>query len=287
MTALAQTRSVSVRFGDLAAVDSVSLEVGPGEVVGLLGANGAGKTTLIRLLLGLLRASSGEVWLLGRAPSMTVRRQVGYVSQSLGLYDDLTVKENWDFTAAAFGTGREAALPADVTRFADELVGSLPLGVQRRVAFAVALAHRPALLVLDEPTSGVGPLGRAELWRAIRSAAEEGAGVLVTTHNMEEAEQCDRLVIMADGRVVAEGALEKVTGGRSVLEVSCRDRQGAFRALDGAALPVQSHGELLRVAAARTAVTAALEQAGVAAEVRTVPASLEEAFVELVAGAAP
>lgn len=283
MTILAETLSVSVSFADLRAVDSVSLEVAGGEVVGLLGANGAGKTTLIRLLLGRLRPSSGDVRLLGRSPDMAGRRHVGYVPQSLGLYADLTAKENWEFSAAAFGTERHGPLPPDVDRWADELVGDLPLGAQRRVAFAVALSHHPGLLVLDEPTSGVGPLGRARLWHGIRTAAEDGAGVLVTTHNLEEAEECDRLVIMATGRVLADGTLRDVTEGHAVVEVASDDRNGTFRALDAAGLPVQAHGESLRVTASPAQVVAALEAARISGSVRLVPASLEEAFVELVA----
>ena len=133
MTAtLARTAEVSRRFGNFTAVHSVSIAVQPAEVVGLLGANGAGKTTLIRLLLGLVRPSSGEVELLGRAPSVATRRRVGYVPQSLGLYVDLTAGENWDFTAAAFGSPR-LPLPALVASVRDELGGPLPLGTQRRV----------------------------------------------------------------------------------------------------------------------------------------------------------
>src|ERR1019366_4849008 len=160
--------------------------------------NCAGKTTLIRLVLGLLRPTRGEVLLFGAPPSMGTRRRVGYVPQTLGLYDDMTVLENWTFTAAAFGTER-GPLPPGIGEVQDELVGPLPLGVQRRVAFAVAFSHRPELLVLDEPTSGVGPLSRARLWQDIRDSAEHGTGVLVTTHNMEEAEQCDRLVVRLRG----------------------------------------------------------------------------------------
>ncbi len=162
MAALAETRSVTKDFGTFTAVDSVDLAVQRGEVVGLLGANGAGKTTLIRLLLGLLRPSGGTARLFGELPSMSTRRRVGYVPQTLGLYDDMTVLENWAFTAAAFGSP-SPVLPESIVDSKDELVGSLPLGLQRRVAFAVAFSHEPELLVLDEPTSGVGPLSGARL----------------------------------------------------------------------------------------------------------------------------
>src|SRR5580704_4708468 len=192
MEVLAQSTGASRRFGTFTAVSATSLVIGGGEVVGLLGGNGAGKTTLIRLLLGLLRPDEGLIRLLGAEPSIATRRRVGYVPQTLGLYGGLTVAENWAFTAAAFRIA-DAVMPADIVGWSDQLVGRLPLGVQRHVAFALAVAHRPALLILDEPTSGVGPLAAARLWEGIREAADLGAGTLVTTHNMEEAEQCDRL----------------------------------------------------------------------------------------------
>lgn len=206
MTALAEARGATRRFGSFTAVSEVDLAVSGGEVVGLLGGNGAGKTTLIRMLLGLLRPSRGEIRLFGGPPSRAARRRVGYVPQTLGLYAGLTVAENWAFTTAAFGRSG-IRLPERVAPWARQMVGGLPLGEQRQVAFAVVLSHQPELLVLDEPTSGVGPLGSARLWEDIRQAAEHGAGVLVTTHNMEEARQCDRLVVMADGRVAASGTV--------------------------------------------------------------------------------
>ena len=177
MDILAEARGVTRRFGDFTAVCAADLAVGPGEVVGLLGANGAGKTTLIRLLLGLLRPSSGTIRLFGSPPSIETRRRVGYVPQTLGLYAGLTVAENWAFTAAAFRI--TAPVPDSIAGWRHEVVGGLPLGAQRQVAFAVALSHRPELLILDEPTSGVGPLGRVRLWEDIRRAAGQGAGVLV------------------------------------------------------------------------------------------------------------
>ncbi|MGC9961191.1 MAG: ABC transporter ATP-binding protein [Acidimicrobiales bacterium] len=282
MTAtLARTAEVSRRFGNFTAVHSVSLAVQRAEVVGLLGANGAGKTTLIRLLLGLVRPSGGEVELLGRAPSVATRRRVGYVPQSLGLYVDLTAGENWDFTAAAFSSPR-LPLPALVASVRDELVGALPLGTQRRVAYEVAMAHKPELLVLDEPTSGVGPLARARLWQEIRETADAGAGVLVTTHNMEEAEECDRLVVMVDGEIAASGTVAEVVGGRTVLEVRCDDWQRAFTTLDAAGLEVQAHGAVLRVDAPAWRITELLAGEDLDPNVSVAPANLEEAFIAVV-----
>ncbi|MGO9198411.1 MAG: ABC transporter ATP-binding protein [Acidimicrobiales bacterium] len=259
-------------------MESVDLVVHSGEVVGLLGANGAGKTTLIRLLLGLLRPTSGEALLFEALPSVSTRRRVGYVPQTLGLYDDMTVQENWAFTAAAFGS-KGTGLPASIVDSRDELVGLLPLGVQRRVAFAVAFSHEPELLVLDEPTSGVGPLSRARVWQDVRDSAERGTGVLVTTHNMEEAEQCDRLVVMVDGRVVVDGTVADVIAGRRVVEVRCSDWSRAFQVLDAAGLVVQVHGDVLRVPGTRSSVEGLLARSDVRATVAMVPANLEEAFV--------
>jgi ABC-2 type transport system ATP-binding protein/ribosome-dependent ATPase len=279
---LAETRGALRRFGRFTAVSGVDLTVRPGEILGLLGANGAGKTTLIRLLLGLLPPNEGVVHLFGQAPSISTRRRVGYVPQTLGLYAGLTVQENWDFTAAAFG-GPGLPLPGDIAPWRRQLVGRLPLGAQRQVAFAVALSHRPELLVLDEPTSGVGPLGSARLWEGIRQAAGAGAGALVTTHNMEEAEQCDRLLIMVDGKVVAAGTAGDITAGRDVAEVRTADWSRAFALLDDGGFPVQLHGTTLRSGGQPAEISALLSQAGIAAAVASVPANLEEAFVAIVA----
>lgn len=280
MNALASAQRVSVRFGAFTAVDSVSLSIRSGEVVGLLGANGAGKTTLIRALLGLLRPVSGQALLFGSVPSVKTRRRVGYVPQTLGLYDDMTVQENWSFTSGAFGTG-QPKLPASIAVTRDELVGSLPLGTQRRVALAVAFSHQPDLLVLDEPTSGVAPLSAARLWQDIRASAEQGTGVLVTTHNMEEAEQCDRLVVMAGGRVAAAGTVDDIIGARKVAEIRCHDWRKAFGLLDAAGYVVQAHGQILRVAASLHAVERLLSSDHIQAMITLVPANLEEAFAAI------
>ena len=282
MEYLAETRQAVRRFGRFTAVSGVDLAVRPGEIVGLLGANGAGKTTLIRLLLGLLAPNEGVLRLFGEAPSIATRRRVGYVPQTLGLYAGLTVKENWEFTAAAFGN-RGLPLPRDIAAWRGQLVGSLPLGAQRQVAFAVALSHRPEFLVLDEPTSGVGPLGSARLWEGIRQAAGAGAGALVTTHNMEEAEQCDRLMIMVDGKVVASGTAADIASGRDVAEVRTADWSRAFALLDDAGFPVQLHGTTLRASGQPAEILALLSSAGIEAAVASVPANLEEAFVAIVA----
>jgi ABC-2 type transport system ATP-binding protein len=281
VTTLAAARDVTRRFGGVVAVAEADLEVREGEVVGLVGANGAGKTTLIRVLQGLLPPTSGEVELFGEAPSRAIRRRVGYVPQGLGLYPDLTVSENLRFTAAAYGVPAPP-VDGDLAGVVDRPVGELPLGVQRRVAFAAAAGHRPELLILDEPTSGVGPLGRARLWDAIRQAAELGVGVLVTTHYMSEAEQCDRLVVMAGGRVVAEGTLAEILDGASVVRVRTDRWEDAFRALRSAGFRLGLVGRSLRVVETDPQrVREAAAAAGLRAEVDEAPATFEEAFVML------
>src|SRR5664279_4584640 len=154
---------VSRNFGAFTAVQDVTMHVGPGEVVGLLGANGAGKTTLIRMLLGLLDTTVGDVELLGDPPDRELRRRLGYVPQGLGLYRDLTVRENLALTSQAHGAA-PPNVPESLRQVADRLVAELPLGLQRQLAFLAALAHDPQVLVLDEPTSGVDALARAALW---------------------------------------------------------------------------------------------------------------------------
>lgn len=268
---------VVTAFGAFRAVDDVSLTVRPGQVLGLLGANGAGKTTLIRTVLGLLAPTTGTVRVLGGEPSRDTRRRIGYVPQGLGLAADLTVAENLAFVAAAYGLDVVPEPPADLAAQRDRLVGSLSLGLQRRLAFAAALSHGPELLVLDEPTSGVDPLARAALWDTVHEQAEAGVAVLVTTHYMQEAEQCDALVLMSRGRRVAAGTLADVLDGTTAVEVTTPDWQAAFGALSAAGLPVTVAGRAVRVAGAGAAdVGRALAAAGVRGEARSVPARLEE-----------
>jgi len=268
---------VVTAFGGFRAVDDVSLTVRPGQVLGLLGANGAGKTTLIRTLLGLLAPTSGTVRVLGGPPSRDARRRIGYVPQGLGLAADLTVAENLAFVAAAYGLDAAPEPPADLAAERDRLVGSLGLGLQRRLAFASALSHAPELLVLDEPTSGVDPLARAALWDTVHEQAEAGVAVLVTTHYMQEAEQCDALVLLSRGRRVAAGTLADVLDGTTAVEVATPDWQAAFGALGAAGLPVTVAGRAVRVAGADAGdVARVLAAAGVPGDARAVPARLEE-----------
>ncbi len=278
---LATARGVTRLFGRLAAVDRVELDVCAGEVVGLLGANGAGKTTLIRMLLGLVRPSAGAVELFGMPPSRATRSRLGYVPQGLGLWEDLTVAENLAFSASAFGRAAPALEP-DLATVSGTLVRDLALGLRRRLAFAAALAHEPGLLVLDEPTSGVDPRARERLWETVHEAAAGGAGVLVTTHHLEEARECDRLVMMSAGRVVARGPLAEIVGDRTTVAVTTPDWAAAYTALASAGLPAALVGRDLRVPGSDLPrVRAALEEAGVEAALRSTPATFDETFVAL------
>ena len=211
-----EVHEVSRRFGDFYAVRGVSFAVRRGEIFGLLGANGAGKSTTFRMLCGLLPVTAGSLTVAGhdlRRTAAEARGRLGYMAQRFSLYVNLTVAENLRFFASAYGlagarrTARIAwALDAfGLHGYADSLSNDLPLGFKQRLAFAAALMHEPDILFLDEPTSGVDPLARREFWERTNALAEAGVTVLVTTHFMDEANYCDRLVVMADGEVLAEG----------------------------------------------------------------------------------
>ncbi len=194
----------------------LSLEVHYGEIYGLLGANGAGKTTTIKMLCGLVEPSSGGVQLAGwtkHLRSGEVRQRIGYMSQKFSLYNDLSLEENLEFFAGVYGVPSEEREEKKrwVLEFSGlqgrekQLTGSLPQGWKQRVAFGAAIMHEPSVLFLDEPTSGVDPLARRSFWRMINRLADAGTAILVTTHYLEEAEQCNRLGLMVAGELVAEG----------------------------------------------------------------------------------
>lgn len=272
---LARAESVTKRFGDCTAVEDMSATVRAGEIVGLIGANGAGKTTFIRLQQGLLLTSNGHVSLFDEPPSRETRRRLGYVPQGLGLYRDLTVAENLTFVAGAYGV--TATLDGALAALSDRLVESIGLGRQRQLAFACALSHSPELLVLDEPTSGVDPVSRARLWDTIHAQAEAGVGVLVSTHYMQEAEQCDRLILMDLGRVVAQGTVADIVADTIAVQVETDDWAGAFSALTASDLPVALSGTRVRVADTSVdVVRSCLAGGGIGARIDVVPATLEE-----------
>lgn len=217
MSLAIETEALTRRFGQFVAVNQVFLSVTEGSVVGLLGPNGAGKTTLIRLLLGLLAPTGGQGQVLGHdllRDAEAIRRRAGYMSQRFSLYHDLTAVENLTFYGKVYGlTGsglsdRIAEL-LDWSGLAEQRkrpAGELGGGLRQRLAFACAILHRPPLLLLDEPTSGVDAVSRRRFWDLIYSLADQGTTVLVSTHYMDEAEQCDRLAMMLAGRLVAQGS---------------------------------------------------------------------------------
>jgi ABC-2 type transport system ATP-binding protein len=239
-----EVEHLSRRFGGFTAVDDVSFSVGTGEIFGYLGANGAGKSTTIRMLCGLLKPSGGHARVAGfdvEHEPERVKSGIGYMSQRFSLYLDLSVRANLEFFASAYGA-YGAKLQARIDEMLermqlvsaqDEVTGSLPGGLQQRVALASAVLHRPRIVFLDEPTAGVDPLQRRAFWQLIRELSSQGTTVFVTTHYMDEAEYCARIGIMVDGRLVAldtpEGLKRTHAPGR-VLEAR---GPGLSRALDG------------------------------------------------------
>ena len=213
-----EARELVRDFGRFRAVDRVSFQVKPGEIFGLLGANGAGKTTVIKMLNGIMPPTEGEGWVAGadmKTAGETIKERIGYMSQAFSLYLDLTVEENIRLFAGIYGLDRRATngrlawivSMAGLKGYESSLTGRLPMGVRQRLALGCALVHRPRVLFLDEPTSGVDPIGRRQFWDILsRLAREESVAILITTHYMSEAEHCDHLALMYAGRIVAEGS---------------------------------------------------------------------------------
>jgi ABC-2 type transport system ATP-binding protein len=217
-----RTAGLRKQFGALVAVEGLDLEIGRGEVFGLLGPNGSGKTTTIRMLCGLLQPTSGQAWVAGIdvvGSSEQVRRRIGYMSQKYGLYDDLTVRENMYFYASVYGLrGKDRARRLDelledlgLRERARQLAGGLSGGWKQRLALACATAHRPDVLFLDEPTAGVDPASRRLFWQWIHRLAATGTTIVVTTHYMDEAERCGRLAFLSRGHLIALGTGAEVT----------------------------------------------------------------------------
>jgi ABC-2 type transport system ATP-binding protein len=237
-------KNLTKQFGSFTAVQNVNLEVRYGEVYGLLGANGAGKTTTIKMLCGLLEPSKGDMQLAGERGNLRsekVRQQIGYMSQKFSLYNDMTIRENLLFFSGVYGVPereREEKIRwvlafSGLEGKEDQITGGLPGGWKQRVAFGAAVMHEPSILFLDEPTSGVDPLARRAFWRRINQLADAGTAILVTTHYLEESEQCNRLGFMAAGEVVAEGSPSKIKSDQKghLLEFTVDEPQRAADAL--------------------------------------------------------
>lgn len=217
METVIETRDLTKRFGDFAAVDGITFAVKPAEIFGFLGANGAGKTTAMRMLIGLSRPSSGMATVAGfdvYRETEKIKRSIGYMSQKFSLYEDLTVMENIRFFGGIYGLSRQVLRQKGeklieqlaLKEHRNKLVGALPLGWKQKLSFSVAVLHEPKVVFLDEPTGGVDPVTRRQFWDLIYAETLKGMTVFVTTHYMDEAEYCNRLSIMVDGRIKALGS---------------------------------------------------------------------------------
>jgi ABC-2 type transport system ATP-binding protein len=243
-----EAENLTKTFGSFCAVDNVSFRVGRGEIFGFLGPNGAGKSTTIRILCGLLLPSSGRATVGGldvMTQTETIRQRIGYMSQRFSLYDDLEVGENIDFFAGIYGVPRSQragrkAFVLDMAGLADKqraMTRTLAGGWKQRLALGCAIVHRPPIVFLDEPTSGVDPIARRDFWRLIYDMAAEGTTVFVTTHYMEEAEYCHRLALMYRGKIIALGTpseMKRREDLHALLELETPDPSLALDALRGA-----------------------------------------------------
>jgi ABC-2 type transport system ATP-binding protein len=239
-------KDLTKKFGDFVAVDHISFEVNKGEIFGFLGANGAGKTTAMRMLCGLSFPTSGEADVAGfnvyRQQQM-IKRNIGYMSQKFSLYEDLTVLENIRFYGGVYGVPKELIKARShelveklgLQQEAQKKTGELPLGWKQKLAFSVAIFHQPKIVFLDEPTGGVDPVTRRQFWDMIYEAADNGITIFVTTHYMDEAEYCNRITIMVDGRIEALDTprqLKAQFGTNSIEDVFYRLARGAKRSAD-------------------------------------------------------
>jgi ABC-2 type transport system ATP-binding protein len=298
--------SLTRRFGDHTAVDGLSLDVGRGELFGLVGPDGAGKTTTLRMLAGILRPSGGDARILGTSVTQDperVKHDIAYMSQRFGLYADLTVMENLDFYADLYSVSRAERSQrverlfafSNLGPFANRLAGQLSGGMKQKLGLSCALIHQPDVLLLDEPTFGVDPISRRDLWLIVHEMVASGVTVVVSTAYMDEAERFDRLALLHRGRCRAIDAPDALRAGFAgeLLAVRCPALREARRMLSTQPGVVRSaaFGESVHitVASADRAVgplTAALHDAGIEdVEVSPVSPSLEDVFISLVEGA--
>jgi len=296
MTALAiDVHGLSKRFGTRQVVSGLDLQVPEGEICGFLGGNGSGKTTTIRMLCGLLTPDAGSGTCLGLdiiKQSAEIRLQVGYMTQRFSFYGDLTVQENLDFVARLYQLPQYRKIVADtmermeLSNRSDQLAGNLSGGWKQRMALAACVMHRPKLLLLDEPTAGVDAKARREFWDLINDMAGEGMTVLVSTHYMDEAERCKRVVYLSGGRLVVQGTAEDVVRDAAlvVFELTGDGIEKISKRLRGAP-GVESatiFGQALRVVGLdRAAMLGSIERLKDDAGVEEVPARLDDVFIHL------
>ncbi len=243
MTAI-RTENLTKRFGDLTAVDALTLSVPEGELFGLVGSDGAGKTTTMRMLTGIMDPSSGEAWVMGRhvrREAEAIKEQIGYMSQRFGLYPDLSVLENIHFYADIYGLprkGRETKIEellsfSNLTPFAKRKAGNLSGGMKQKLGLACALVHTPRVLFLDEPTNGVDPVSRREFWRILYNLLKEGVAIFVSTAYLDEADRCNRVGLIHNGRLLACDTpenLKKLMRG-TILEIRTSEPRNAAQLL--------------------------------------------------------
>jgi ABC-2 type transport system ATP-binding protein len=295
------TEGLTKRFDKFTAVDAISLTVTRGAIFGFLGPNGSGKTTTIRMLLGLLKPTSGVARVLGYdcgRETEQIRRRAGYMSQRFSLYNDLTVGENLRFYAGAYGVARSrlAERRAYVLEMAGlrgrerELAGNLSGGWKQRLALGVAILHEPEIVILDEPTAGVDPVSRRQFWELLYGLARCGTTIFVTTHYMDEAEQCQVLGFIHRGKLIAEGSPAEIKAEQmrgQVLEIICQPTEAALPLLKGMTGldEVALYGAAIHIVARNVAdrapqVREALAKAGVTvSEMLVIPPSLEDVFI--------
>ncbi|HTJ48476.1 MAG TPA: ABC transporter ATP-binding protein [Cyclobacteriaceae bacterium] len=244
--AVIKTNKLTKRFGDFVAVNEISFDVAPGEIFGFLGANGAGKTTAMRMLCGLSKPTSGEATIAGfdvYRETEKIKKSIGYMSQKFSLYEDLTVLENIKFYAGIYGLtdqqiknkSEELIELLGLHNEVKKLVGELPLGWKQKLSFSVAVLHQPKIVFLDEPTGGVDPVTRRQFWDLIYDAAAKGVTIFVTTHYMDEAEYCNRISVMVDGKIEALDTptnLKKKFNASSMDDVFFTLARGAKRTAD-------------------------------------------------------
>lgn len=235
-----EVTDLTKKFGDFFAVNAISFEVKAGEIFGFLGANGAGKTTAMKMLIGISKPTSGEAKIAGfdvYRQTELIKKNIGYMSQKFALYDDLTVRENIVFFGGIYGLPRAVikekikAIVSDLglQNIIDQFVGALPIGWKQKLSFSVALLHEPRIVFLDEPTSGVDPITRRQFWEMIYKATDQGTTIFVTTHYMDEAEYCDRVSIMVNGKIEAMDRpkqLKEQFGARNLNDVFLKLARG-------------------------------------------------------------
>jgi ABC-2 type transport system ATP-binding protein len=296
---LVEVRGLTRRFGALTAVGELSLDVFEGELFGIVGPDGAGKTTTLRMLAGVLPPSAGDARIAGIGVARQAERVkpfMAYMAQRFGLYEDLTVRENIDFYADLYRVPAADRAPrlerlyrfSGLGEFEQRLAGALSGGMKQKLALCCSLIHRPRLLLLDEPTFGVDPISRRDLWLILHEMVAEGTTVIVSTSYLDEAERCDRVALLHEGRALAidsPGALQRTLEGRlfAVATASPRPTRDALRAHPAVARATL-FGDAIHVVLAAHAAPAALREVVGVTAVQPIEVSLEDVFIEHVAG---